>query len=198
MVERRLAQIAEHLHSIDDFRRRALTAGDEQRAARAEQVIIQLEQQVADLTGQLQQREEPAPAEPAEPTERERTQRQHIFVVNGDPDFLNIVRALLQDERYNVTTTNFVARTFDQVAALQPALLVVDLVVGERVGWDLLDQLQEAAGTHDIPVIVTSTDPRLLDRARANQQRYGGQRFVDKPLDLDALLATIEELIGEA
>ena len=195
MVERRLAQIEEHLKSIDDLRRRALASGDEQRAARAEQVIIQLEQQVADLTGQLQQREEPGTAGP---DEQERERRQHIFVVNGDPDFLNIVRALLQDVRYNVTTTNFVPRTFDQIAALQPALLVVDVVIGERAGWDLLDRLQEAAGTHDIPLIVTSSDPRLLDRARANPQRYGGQRFVDKPLDLDALLATIEDLIGTA
>ena len=195
MVERRLAQIAEHLQSIDNFRGRALAAGDEQRAARAEQVIIQLEQQVADLTGQLQQREEIARAEP---DEQERERRQHIFVVNGDPDFLNIVRALLQDERYNVTTTNFVPRTFDQIAALQPALLVVDVVIGERAGWDLLDRLQAAASTHDIPVIVTSTDPRLLDRARANPQRYGRQRFLDKPMDLDALLAMIEELIGKA
>ena len=195
MVERRLAQIAEHLQSIDNFRRRALAAGDEQRAARAEQIIIQLEQQVADLTGQLQQREEIARAEP---DEQERERRQHIFVVNGDPDFLNIVRALLQDERYNVTTTNFVPRTFDQIAALQPALLILDVVVGERAGWDLLDRLQAAASTHDIPVIVTSTDPRLLDRARANPQRYGRQRFLDKPMDLDALLAMIEELIGKA
>ena len=198
MVERRLEQIAEHLHSIDDFRRRALTTGDEQRAARAEQVIIQLEQQVTDLTGQLERREEAAPAEPAEPTEQVRGQRQHIFVVNGDPDFLNIVCALLQDERYNVTTTNFVPRTFDQIAALQPALLVLDVVVGERAGWDLLDQMQSAASTYDIPVIVISTDPRLLDRARANQGRYAAQRFLDKPMDLDALLAMVEDLIGTA
>ena len=195
MVERRLAQIEEHLKSIDDLRRRALASGDEQRAARAEQVIIQLEQQVADLTGQLQQREEPGTAGP---DEQERERRQHIFVVNGDPDFLNIVRALLQDVRYNVTTTNFVPRTFDQIAALQPALLVVDVVVGKQAGWDLLDQMQSAASTHDIPVIVISTDPRLLDRARANQGRYAAQRFLDKPMDLDALLAMVEDLIGTA
>jgi response regulator RpfG family c-di-GMP phosphodiesterase len=31
--------------------------------------------------------------------------RQHVFVINGSPDFLDIMRELLQDEAYNVTTT---------------------------------------------------------------------------------------------
>lgn len=60
--------------------------------------------------------------------------RQHIFAVNGSPGFLEILRELLQAEQYNVTTTNFVPSTFDQVRALQSDLLVVDLAVGERAG----------------------------------------------------------------
>jgi hypothetical protein len=44
--------------------------------------------------------------------------RQHIFVVNGSVEFLDVVRELLQEERYNVTTTNFVPRTFHQRTAV--------------------------------------------------------------------------------
>ena len=51
--------------------------------------------------------------------ERQRQEsRKHIFVVNGTPAFLNLMRDLLQDERYNVTTTNFVPRSYEQIAAL--------------------------------------------------------------------------------
>ena len=39
---------------------------------------------------------------------REQMARQHVYVVNGSPGFLEVVRELLQDEHYNVTTTNFV------------------------------------------------------------------------------------------
>ena len=34
----------------------------------------------------------------------EQMRRQHIFVVNGSAAFLDVVRELLQDEQYNVTT----------------------------------------------------------------------------------------------
>jgi CheY-like chemotaxis protein len=88
--------------------------------------------------------------------------RQHILVVNSDPAVLDLARALLQDARYNVTTTNAVPRTFALIAAAQPALLVVDLAVTENSGWDLLVRLHAETATAAIPVIVTARDPRLL------------------------------------
>jgi len=45
----------------------------------------------------------------------EQMQRQHVFVVNGSVEFHDVVRELLQDEHYNVTTTNFIPRTFHQI-----------------------------------------------------------------------------------
>jgi DNA-binding NtrC family response regulator len=74
--------------------------------------------------------------------ERGEMGRKDIFFVNGSPDFLDVLRVLLQGEDYNVTTTNFVPRTFEQIAALRPGLLLVDLVVHRQAGWDLLEQLQ--------------------------------------------------------
>ena len=69
---------------------------------------------------------------------------------------------------------------------------------GVQAGWDLLDRLQGEAGTRGIPVIVTSTDPKLLDRADADAARSVSQRLVAKPFDIDALLGAVEELIGGA
>lgn len=39
-----------------------------------------------------------------------------------------MVRVLLQEKRYNVTTTNYLPRTCQQIAALQPSLLLIDLL----------------------------------------------------------------------
>ncbi len=124
--------------------------------------------------------------------------RQHVFVVNGSPDFLNLMRELLQEERYNVTTTNYVPLTFYQVAVLHPSVLVVDLTIGARAGWNLLAALRDGALTRGIPVIVVSTDPRLLARAQREQVPGDTRRYLVKPFDLDDLLTTIRELIGVA
>jgi CheY-like chemotaxis protein len=130
--------------------------------------------------------------------EREQMQRKHVLAVNGDTAFLDLIRELLQDERYNVTTTNYVPKTFDLIACLQPSLLIVDLVIGEVAGWELLDRLQAEAITQGIPVIATSTMQRLLDRASADQARYGSNQYLVKPFDLDDLIDTTRRLIGPA
>ena len=125
-------------------------------------------------------------------------QRQHIFVVNGSADFLDVVRELLQDEHYNVTTTNFVPRTFKQVETAQPSLLIVDLIHGEMAGWDLLAELRLEAATRNIPMILVSTSKPLLEKAEAERVIWGGDRYLLKPFSLDGLLQAIQELIGPA
>jgi two-component system, OmpR family, alkaline phosphatase synthesis response regulator PhoP len=128
----------------------------------------------------------------------EQMQRQHIFVVNGSAEFLDVVRELLQDELYNVTTTNFVPRTFQQIETSRPSLLIVDLIHGEMAGWDLLAELRREAATRDIPMILVSTSKQLLEKAEEERVIWGGDRYVLKPFSLDALLQAIEELIGPA
>ena len=130
----------------------------------------------------------------------ERTQeaRKHVFAINGSPAFLNIVRDLFQEEGYNVTTTNYVPTSFEQIQTAHPDALIVDIVVGQEAGWELLEQLDADAETAGIPVLVVSTDPRLLTRARDQAARYGTHRYLEKPFDVDALLSHIREMIGVA
>ena len=130
--------------------------------------------------------------------DRRQERRKHVFVINGAPEFLNLMRELFQDENYNVTTTNFVPRSFEQIAGLQPDALIIDVVVGQSAGWELLEQLHAAAATTGIPVLVVSTSPQLIERAQEQAARYGTHRYLAKPCQLDALLGEIRDLIGEA
>ena len=86
----------------------------------------------------------------------------------------------------------------DQIASLRPAPIVVALAIGVRAGWDLLERLHAEAATRGIPVVVTSTDPRFLQRAEAEAARYGSHRCLAKPFDVDAFLTLVDELIGPA
>lgn len=124
--------------------------------------------------------------------------RKHIFAINTSPAFLNVVRELFQEEGYNVTTTNFAPASFAQIEALQPDALIIDIAIGQEAGWELLERLGADADTDGIPVLVLSTDPRLLQRAQEQAARYGTHRYLEKPFDLDALLSHIQEMIGAA
>ncbi len=47
-------------------------------------------------------------------------------------------------------------------------------------------------------MLVVSTDPQLLDRAREQAERYGAVRCLGKPFELEDMLAAVHEMIGEA
>lgn len=133
-----------------------------------------------------------------ETAESDQAARKHVFVLNGAPEFLNLMRQLFQDEHYNVTTTNFVPNSFHQIEALQPDVLVIDLVYGKQAGWELLERLHREASTAGIPVLVVSTEEDLIARARQQVERYGGDAYLEKPFSLEKVLAAIVALIGQA
>ncbi|HEV2529595.1 MAG TPA: response regulator [Thermomicrobiales bacterium] len=122
--------------------------------------------------------------------------RKHIFMVDSSRTFQHIITALLEDERYGATASDYVPEVFPLILTLKPDLIIVDLVITEKAGWELLEKLEMEALTEKIPVIVTSTDQRLLDQALANKERYGFDNYLVKPFDLEVLLSTIEDLIG--
>lgn len=129
---------------------------------------------------------------------RDQEHRKHIVMVDSSQVFLEIIAEVLKDECYGVTASNYVPEIFTQIALLEPDLIIVDLTITEKAGWDLLEKLELETLTRNIPVIVTSTIPQLLERALANKERYGFDNYLVKPFDLDVLLAAIEELIGMA
>jgi CheY-like chemotaxis protein len=130
---------------------------------------------------------------------RSQEPRRHLFVINSSPDFLSIVRDLFDEEGYDVTTSDFAPEVVDQIAALQPDALIVDVAVGETAGWELLERLHAGAATTGIPVLVTSTSFLLLEQARDQAARYGTHHYyLAKPLDLHALLVATREMLGDA
>jgi CheY-like chemotaxis protein len=129
--------------------------------------------------------------------DRSQEERKHVFAIDGSPALLNLIRELFQEEGYNVTTTNYVPSSFDQIETAHPDAVIVDIVIGQDAGWELLEQLGTDADTAGIPVLVVSTDPRLLTRAQEQAAQYGRHRYLEKPFDVDALLATIREMIGQ-
>jgi CheY-like chemotaxis protein len=118
----------------------------------------------------------------------------HVVVVDRAPDSGETVRTVLQDSCCLVTTSNVEPTTFDRIAMLQPALMVVDLTVGHQDGWALLAELHREPATRDIPVVVVSTSARLLEAARDHRTIWGGDGYLLKPLDMSDLRRAIADL----
>ena len=120
---------------------------------------------------------------------------QTILIINDSPEFLALMRDFLGDEGYRPETHMDGAGALEHVKRLRPALIVLDLVLGEIDGWVVLSQLRADPVARELPVILCSA---AAERTRHYRETLSdvGVRIVEKPFDLDRFLDLVVELIG--
>jgi CheY-like chemotaxis protein len=121
---------------------------------------------------------------------------RHILVINDTVAILELFRAILEDEGYQVTTDGFAtesAALLKRVIDLQPDLIILDLlIVDEQRGWQFLQMLKMARQTASIPVIVCSGAARLVEELQVHLDTMG-VGVVLKPFDIDVLLHQVAQ-----
>jgi len=120
----------------------------------------------------------------------------HIAVVNDDTVFLSLMHELLGDEGYKTTIIKASNKAYDMIRRDVPDLVVLDIRVGsEEAGWLFLDLIRLDPTIAHIPVIVCSTDARLL----ASKAEWLFEKRCDtleKPFDLNDLLRKVSAFVG--
>ena len=121
--------------------------------------------------------------------------RPLVFVVNNNPDFLDLIRELLVDEGYRVSIENYGMDTLTHIVAARPDVAVLDVSPGTEQGFQLIAQMHGNADTHAIPVIVASTQPSLAERVM-NDPRTPVVDYLPKPFDIHDLYSMLERVVG--
>jgi CheY-like chemotaxis protein len=117
-----------------------------------------------------------------------------ITVVNDSAEFLELMRDILSDAGYRVSTFDGDLTSFEQIAASKPDLLVIDLRLGglEPGGWDIALLARADDALQDIPIIICSADMVQLRQRQEEMSAQADVHVLAKPFSL----ADAEELIG--
>lgn len=119
-----------------------------------------------------------------------------IVVANDDPAYLTLIKELLLDEGYSDVECIEGPAAFDLIKQKRPNLVLLDInIENAAVGWKTLDFLRLHPDTTNIPIILCSTDGRML-KEKADWLREMRCETQEKPFDLDALLKKIVSVLG--
>jgi CheY-like chemotaxis protein len=113
---------------------------------------------------------------------------RNVLVVEDDPTTCELIAELLMDDGYRVLQTGSGSVGLRLAKQYHPETIVLDMLLGEVSGLDVLRELKSAEPTRDIRVVAISGSPHILQQADA---RSADARFV-KPFPLADLLAAIE------
>jgi excisionase family DNA binding protein len=115
-----------------------------------------------------------------------------VLIVDDDPGVRRHVRVSLEAEGYTVREAGGAAEGLALVDEERPDLILLDVLMPQVDGWEMLRQVQERYGVGAIPVVMFSG--RTEEGADEAVER-GAQAFVRKPFDAEQLVASTKALL---
>src|SRR5688572_26568960 len=114
-----------------------------------------------------------------------------IVVANDDPAYLQMMREVLSDYGYDVTTCLTIDEGYECVSSVMPDLVIVDLLFpGTKQGIDLVTMMRLKKETQNIPVILCSAATKAL-REMEDHLRSQNLETLYKPFHIEELLTVI-------
>ncbi len=122
------------------------------------------------------------------------TRRRRILVVDDSADTVAMMRVLLKREGHEVRVAHDGAGAVEAAADFRPEVLVSDIGMPERDGYDLIRQVRSRHSSYDLPAAALTAFARAEDRRRA--LLAGFQTHLAKPVDPAELVAVVASLAG--
>src|SRR5256714_15217286 len=119
--------------------------------------------------------------------------RRLILIVDDDPRLREFVRVNLEMEGYSVREA---ASAEEGLAALEeepPDLILLDVMMPQVDGWEMLRRVHERHGVGAIPVIMFSG--KVDEDSLAEAATRGAQGFIGKPFNPQQLIASTKQLL---
>lgn len=116
------------------------------------------------------------------------------LVVDDDVFVLSALAEMLTEEGLDVHTASNGFSAARVAANYHPAIILLDLILPERSGGDLLTELRDDPATHDSAIVIVSGNAHLL----TDTQRAQADAIVAKPFDVDDLMSIVRRELAQA
>jgi CheY-like chemotaxis protein len=119
-----------------------------------------------------------------------------ILLADDSLTIQKVVELTFSDSEYDLLCVPNGQRALEKVAEEAPDLILADVVMPEKNGYEVCEAIKANPGTSRIPVILLSGTFEPFDRDRA--ERLGCDAIVSKPFDSQQLLRQVEALLARA
>ena len=119
-----------------------------------------------------------------------------VLVAEDERLIRNLLVDTLFDCGYDVMEAKDGGEAFQIACTDHPDLILLDVMMPEMNGFEVLQKLRETPGTESIPVIMLTAVPATQGEQEA--MKLGVKHYVSKPFDPDVLESTVKVALREA
>jgi len=117
-----------------------------------------------------------------------------ILVADDDPEILGMLSLRLQKRGYKVLEAADGDRALEEARTRKPDLIVLDVMMPGRNGWEVARVLRQEEATKDVGIIMLTAIGEKMNEMTS--PLYGADAFIDKPFefgDLEKQIAAVLE-----
>ena len=118
---------------------------------------------------------------------------KNILVIEDNHAILDVITLILQSEAYKVSGLSKSADMMQHINDFQPDLMILDIMLPDGDGRELLTQIRNNQKTSKIPVLMISAKYTAKTIQHGEHKPNG---FLAKPFDIDDLLDKIEGILA--
>ncbi len=116
-----------------------------------------------------------------------------IYIVEDDANICEIEAIALKNSGHTVETFENGKSFYDKLSANRPDLTILDIMLPDEDGLEILRKIRSKPDTRRIPVILISAKSTELDRVRGLE--IGADDYITKPFGVMELIARVKALL---
>ena len=116
-----------------------------------------------------------------------------IYIVEDDVNIREIERYALKNSGYEVEEFDCGAEMFRRIEQKVPALLLLDIMLPNEDGLDILTKLRSDKNTEKLPVIMVTAKTSELDKVKGLD--LGADDYISKPFGVMELISRVKALL---
>ena len=118
-----------------------------------------------------------------------------ILIAEDEPSILESLDFILRRAGWTISSVTDGDAVLGAVQRLQPRMVVLDIMLPRRSGFDVLKQIRANAALRAMPVLILTAKGQQQDRRTAEE--LGADGFVTKPYANAEVVDAVRQLLGE-
>jgi two-component system alkaline phosphatase synthesis response regulator PhoP len=124
------------------------------------------------------------------------SEKQLILVVDDDPDLVESVSMKLESYDFRVAKAYDGVEAWDKIKEERPDLIILDVMMPRKNGYELCDELKKSEEYKDIVVVLlTAVADAVISSSYTHMDGKTtlADDFIPKPIELDRLMEMVKE-----